>query len=67
MLGVEVRDWRKNACSEDLAFFAPMSSADNRRTMFMRAIDRKKDGKIHTFWSVVESHRVARGRVVSAS
>ena len=32
--------------------------------MFLRAIDRKKDGKIHTYWSVVENRRVARGRVI---
>ena len=32
--------------------------------MFLRAIDRKKDGKIHTYRSVVENRRVARGRVI---
>ena len=32
--------------------------------MFLRAIDRKKDGKIHTYWSVVENRRVAGGRVI---
>ena len=32
--------------------------------MFLRATVRKKDGKEHRYWSVVESRRVARGRVV---
>ena len=32
--------------------------------MFLRATIRKKDGKEHRYWSVVENRRVARGRVV---
>lgn len=32
--------------------------------MFLRASTRKKDGKTHRYWSVVENRRVARGRVV---
>jgi len=32
--------------------------------MFLRATSRKKDGKEHRYWSVVENRRVARGRVV---
>ncbi len=32
--------------------------------MFLRAKTRKKDGKEHRFWSVVENRRVADGRVV---
>ena len=32
--------------------------------MFLRATVRKKDGKEHTYWSVVENRRVARGRVI---
>ncbi len=32
--------------------------------MFLRATVRKKDGKEHRYWSVVESRRVARGRVI---
>ena len=32
--------------------------------MFLRAKSRKKDGKIHRYWSVVENRRVADGRVV---
>jgi transposase len=32
--------------------------------MFLRATTRKKDGKEHTYWSVVENRRVASGRVV---
>ena len=32
--------------------------------MFLRATTRKKDGKEHCYWSVVENRRVARNRVV---
>jgi len=32
--------------------------------MFLRAKTRKKDGKIHRYWSVVENKRVSGGRVV---
>src|SRR6202789_4436606 len=32
--------------------------------MFLRATTRKKDGKEHRYWSVVEDRRVAGGRVV---
>ena len=32
--------------------------------MFLRATVRKKDGKEHRYWSVVENRRVARGRVI---
>lgn len=32
--------------------------------MFLRCTVRKKDGKDHRYWSVVENHRVADGRVV---
>lgn len=32
--------------------------------MFLRATQRKKNGKVHRYWSVVESRRVARGRPV---
>ena len=32
--------------------------------MFLRAKSRKKDGKLHRYWSVVESKRVSGGRVV---
>ena len=32
--------------------------------MFLRALIRKKNGKEHRYWSVVESKRVGRGRVV---
>src|SRR3982075_4582786 len=32
--------------------------------MFLRKILRKKDGKTHEYWSVVENTRVAGGRVV---
>jgi len=32
--------------------------------MFLRSTTRKKDGKFHRYWSVVENRRVGRGRVV---
>ena len=32
--------------------------------MFVRSTTRKKDGKVHHYWSVVENHRVRGGRVV---
>jgi hypothetical protein len=32
--------------------------------MFLRKTERKKDGKTHNYWSVVENKRVAGGRVV---
>ena len=32
--------------------------------MFLRCQPRKKDGKVHEYWSVVESRRLADGRVV---
>jgi len=32
--------------------------------MFLRATARKKDGKLHHYWSIVENRRVAGGRVV---
>lgn len=35
-----------------------------RGAMFLRATVRKKNGKEHHYWSVVENRRVARGRVV---
>ena len=36
--------------------------------MYIRKITRKKDGKIHAYWALVESHRTVRGprqRIVS--
>jgi len=32
--------------------------------MFLRSSTRKKNGKVHTYWSIVENKRVGRGRVV---
>lgn len=31
--------------------------------MFLRAITRKKDGKVHRYWSIVENRRLSGGRV----
>src|SRR5580698_8406106 len=35
-----------------------------RGVMFLRHIKRKKDGKEHRYWSIVENRRVGGGRVV---
>ena len=32
--------------------------------MFLRRTERKKDGKSHSYWSIVENKRVERGRMV---
>src|SRR5262245_31413027 len=32
--------------------------------MFVRRFERKKDGKVHNYWSIVENKRVAVGRMV---
>ena len=32
--------------------------------MFLRRTQRKKDGKTHTYWNIVESKRLDDGRVV---
>jgi hypothetical protein len=32
--------------------------------MFLRMKSRVKDGKEHRYWSIVENHRIADGRVV---
>ena len=32
--------------------------------MFLRRTERKKDGKVHSYWSIVENKRVAGGRMV---
>ena len=45
--------------SVDERFVAPEA-----RPMFLRSKARKKDGKIHRYWSVVENRRVSSGRVV---
>jgi len=32
--------------------------------MFLRPIKRKKDGKMHTYWCIVENKRLADGRTM---
>lgn len=29
--------------------------------MFLRRFDRRKDGKVHSYWALVESHRTGKG------
>ena len=31
--------------------------------MFLKCNQRKKDGKLHRYWSIVESYRLANGRI----
>jgi len=52
-----------NVCSATLLLEAGGISADTVG-MFLRSKTRKKDGKEHRYWSVVENRRVADGRVV---
>jgi hypothetical protein len=40
-----------------------MKSIDNE-VMFLRSTARKKDGKEHRYWSIVENHRTKKGQVV---
>ena len=32
--------------------------------MFLRCKKRRKDGKVHLYWSVVENRRISAGRVL---
>jgi len=48
------------ACSEDLGGCGPSAVADNG-DMFLRPCYRKKNGKRHAYWALVESYRTARG------
>ena len=49
-------------CSADQAYSQDRQYADNwRAIMFLRCKVRRKDGKQHRYWSVVENTRVARG------
>ena len=38
--------------------------ADILVTMFLRKTERRKNGKTHLYWSVVESKRLDNGRVI---
>ena len=51
-------------CSEDLPYSRQQIRTASFAAMFLRKTQRKKDGKTHEYWSVVESKRVAGGRVV---
>ena len=55
---------RKKACSEDPAHCGPPCGLwHHRRHMFLRSTKRKKDGKEHRYWSVVENVRSPHGAV----
>jgi hypothetical protein len=54
----------ENGCSEDLPRSTRrIPSLDSPGHVFRQA-RRKKDGKTHSYWSVVENHRLEGGRVV---
>ena len=58
----------KNGCSEDqlisdrIPRIAP--AWQNLWAMFLRKTERRKNGKTHLYWSVVENRRLDGGRVV---
>ena len=52
------------SCSEDLPCSQRQIRSARFAVMFLRKTQRKKDGKTHDYWSVVENKRVAGGRVV---
>jgi hypothetical protein len=54
-----------NAFRNDLATFpSPDPLRQIRWVMFSRQTRRKKDGKTHSYWSVVENQRLGGGHVV---
>jgi len=53
----------ETVCGEDLPPCQSRAAGDNER-MFLRATTRRKDGKVHRYWSVVENRRVRGGRTV---
>ena len=61
--GVDCARETESSCSEDLLSCPERANASFRR-MFLRQMIRKKDGKEHRYFSVVENKRVAGGRVV---
>jgi hypothetical protein len=54
----------KIGCSADQVYSQDRQCADNWRPSCSCCKVRRKDGKQHRYWSVVESTRVAGGRVV---
>jgi hypothetical protein len=61
------RRWAKCAkigCSADQVYFHRRHLPKLPAIMFLRCTVRRKDGKQHRYWSVVENTRVAGGRVV---
>jgi hypothetical protein len=54
----------ETGCSEDLPCSQQQIRLARFSAMFLRKTRRKKDGKTHEYWSVVENKRVAGGRVV---
>jgi transposase len=58
-----VRTRAETGCSEDLPYCAVVGEV-SFDGMFLRQTIRKKDGKEHRYFSVVENKRVADGRVV---
>ena len=54
----------KIGCSADQVYSLGCQCAENRRPSCSCCKVRRKDGKQHRYWSVVENTRTARGRVV---
>jgi len=57
----------KKGCSEDLPSFQDCGAGDIVAVrMFLRCMTRKKDGKEHRYWNVVENRRISGGGLSSA-
>ena len=48
-------------CSEDLGYFKVEDSGYNAVVMFIRPCYRRKNGKRHAYWALVESYRTEKG------
>jgi transposase len=57
-------NWRKTAVVKTQAIFRVVAAGILCGVMFLRHTKRKKDGKEHRYWSIVENRRVGGGRVV---
>ena len=62
-LGAIVAERRRTACGADQASCGAAASCESLG-MFLRHKIRRKDGKEHRYWSIVENRRVSGGRTV---
>ena len=51
-------------CGEDQPSYGNWGGYGIRLVMFLRTIERQKNGKMHRYWSVVENRRVGGKRIV---